>query len=116
MEDAFDFGDGVGVEEGLVSIADDQFGFCAVEVTARVGNDAVVTRSRRAGVYLADNACERELREECLPGPSAGLEHAAKCASAQRFGLPGDLGNRSAEIRGQQIRAPFRRDRIAAIR
>jgi hypothetical protein len=53
MEDAFDFGDGVGVEECLVSVANDQFGFCAVEVTARV--DAAVTRSRWAGVYLADN-------------------------------------------------------------
>jgi hypothetical protein len=33
MEVAFYFGDGVGVEEGLVSIADDQFGLRAVEVT-----------------------------------------------------------------------------------
>ena len=36
-----------------MSVANDQFGLCGVEVTARVGNDAVVTRSRWAGVYLA---------------------------------------------------------------
>ena len=55
MEDAFDFGDGIGVEEGFVAVANDQFGFRAVEVAARVGNDAVGPRMRRPGIYLADN-------------------------------------------------------------
>jgi hypothetical protein len=55
VEDAFDFVDGIRVEEGFVAVTDDQFGFRAVEVTARIGNDAVVPTVRWAGILLADD-------------------------------------------------------------
>ena len=35
IEDAFDFCNGIRVEEGFVAVADDQFGFRALEMTAR---------------------------------------------------------------------------------
>jgi hypothetical protein len=55
MKDAFHFGDGIGGGGGFVTVANDQFGFRAADLAARVGNDAVAPRMRRTGIDLADN-------------------------------------------------------------
>lgn len=72
MEDALDFGDGIRLEEGLVAVANDQFGFCAVMVAARVGNDSVVPQMRRAGILLADNVVKWNCRRNRCQGHEPG--------------------------------------------
>src|SRR5262245_42923373 len=63
-----DLGDRVGVEEGFVTEADDRFGFRAIKMAARVGDDAVVSRLPRADIYLADNAVKGNRRRNLCQG------------------------------------------------
>jgi hypothetical protein len=76
IEDAFDFCDGIRVEEGFVAIADDQFGFRALKMATRVSNDSVVSRMRRTGLLLSDDAVQRGLR--ALPSKLSLENHCRK--------------------------------------
>jgi hypothetical protein len=68
MEDAFDLGDGIGVQKGFVSEANDGLRFGAVEMAAGVGDDAVMSRLPRADIYLADDAVKGNRRRNLCQG------------------------------------------------